>query len=494
MRKLIVIILLTLCSYSQATDTFLRYSAGSLVVVDGVIQVGAGSTGWTDTNDTLEAVWYMDDRQPILTIETSASNLTDTILVDGVAEDTSPRYSGIGRGFYFPQGGYVANTNVSDTLGASVTALSMWCWIELDASVIAGNWGVLDLGTLARSGAGMAIAHNASVWRFIIGGNFNSSPVATSTNRTFLAQCWDGTNSISYVNGSPVLTNSHPSAIDASSMSFNLGTYYTGAFRTKGEIDKPALYNRYVTPSEISALYAQGEADFTLDSVGSSGLVVAYEMTNDILRANSPFQEPFATGWGIWPTPSHANSPTFQVVFGTNSNGRVLKGATFDTTDDKLEATLLPTSPTTNDFIITDWIYFNDVSNGDIVGFAVNANDSAGMFMYNSKLYFRVRVGGSIEEVITANNMVTGQWYNVAGRYQHGGESSLWLNGVKESALFTNSATLAVQDVWEIGGGTAMKQGTVRYYQGTSDTNIIMDVLNNTAPPNGDIEIRRTQE
>jgi len=44
MRKLIVILFLGFCSYSQATDTYLRYSSGSLVVVDGVIQVGAAST------------------------------------------------------------------------------------------------------------------------------------------------------------------------------------------------------------------------------------------------------------------------------------------------------------------------------------------------------------------------------------------------------------------------------------------------------------------
>lgn len=505
--KRLLILFMFICGISHATDTFLRVENGKLVVVDGVIQTGAADVGWTDTSPYLKAIWYMDDLQPTPKLTTSTGNSTDTDMLPagGASETEAVKWNGLERGYYFPRVApdetYFSNTNVASAVGAAATNMAWGAWVKPAINVSQSSFftlGVLNGTTLGEFGL---ILRNADLWRSI-NNTWADTGINLTTNRQFLVYSWDGADAVVYLDGSPVYTNAFAGTLDGTGQPYNLGAFFSAGWEYKGDMNKPFFYSgTYLTASDVSDLYALGESGFNLDGIGTNGLVAYYPMTNNLIRINNKIDAGVYTkNANLFGSPTYANSPTMRTIAGTNSTGRVLYVADVDGVDDFFRNADMAVMPSpTNDAILSVWCYFNDTTDGHIAGW-VSGNKQFLLQMFSTKIYFSIGPDGSAPlQVISDATPSTGQWIHIAARYQHGGESSLWINNVKQADTETNSTAFDSISNFNAGGNGAgstvdMLLGTIRWYDGTADTSIITDIYNNTAPPNGDIEIRKEQE
>jgi len=269
MKKLITVILLIAIS-AGATSTYLRYSGGQLVVVDGVIQTGAGSSGWTDPNTAnLVAIYYMQETNGTTTYVDSWTN--DFNGTPQPSSSTGPTATNLGArvnggdeiaSVFDGTDDYISLPNLG--MGGT-NPFSVCCWMKSSYTATGTKtpwyWGVntaynksvLSINTLTSRSLYYAIK-NASVYT---GSGVWATNVWNHIAVTYSGGALSTTSLKIYVNGiqqSTTLSGSGtPNFTDSNYMIGNDGA--TSGRNFPGQLDGVRYYNKVLTSNEIFNAY-----------------------------------------------------------------------------------------------------------------------------------------------------------------------------------------------------------------------------------------------
>jgi hypothetical protein len=292
------------------------------------------------------------------------------------------------------------------------------------------------------------------------------SPVATSFNSSSNAWnhavlTYDGTTYKLYLNGNqtPDATYTHslyPKHATASGVVMALGARRTGgtsAGSFNGKLDQVRIFDRAISPTEVSTLYGE--------------TATVYTPTTDTLN----YQD---TITAYYKFDGNANDETTNYD-GTESNityefGRFGTAAVFNGTSSYVSLTDIPSSVSA-DISISAWINADTLS-GDrtivslrenrLIEISINSGYSAGQ-----RLEFKFYDGVSNKVINLNENLITvGNWHHVCLTAQAGGNMIAYFDGVAQGS------PLAIGNVYPAGQGDtigAYISGSGGFFDGKID-------------------------
>ena len=227
-----------------------------------------GDIGWAQLTNGLIGHWTFDEGSGTAVGDSSGQGNNGTLLNGVTGTWTTGNFGGA---LYFSgaAGSSATRVDIPDTTAlqnAFTTAITFAAWvrvddIHLDAPILdrEGNGGLYSFwfgafGITAESGAspgnfGVLLSSNGTSWTL----NDRHQGSITPATWVHLAATWDGSQVVSYLNGTPVGSPvSYSSSLNASTGSISLGSNFpfsTTAFL--GAVDDLYLYNRALTSSEI---------------------------------------------------------------------------------------------------------------------------------------------------------------------------------------------------------------------------------------------------
>ena len=296
-----------------------NYTYPNEIEVNGGLAKLKGSSLWNG----LQGYWKMDDVSGQIT-DSSGNNNNGTDIVGGIGYG----YSGkINNSINFKEGGVNGKVNITEQNSlAIIGAFSYGAWFKADsfsswAGIISRmrTWGHgynLQVGTTQRIACG--------------DGLYTNSDFMPVTGQWYHAVCvYDGSKMQLYVNGVKQ-TDEDTHAIDVGSDNLQLGVFYTRAGTSislpfDGVIDEAFVYNRALTPSEITELYNAGNGKeitqysngtFTISKTnGNSASAISqftnFQVTPGVLQGSLHFQlSTDGTHWKYWDGNTWTNAQT----------------------------------------------------------------------------------------------------------------------------------------------------------------------------------------
>jgi len=392
---------------AQIKNDYTSGMAGMGKAKEGVgAAIGDKSDKWM--TDGLVGYWKMDESSWGSVVDSSGNGNTGTKYGDATVAAGKFGNGGIFDG----SGDYVEKTSpVSQPTGNSPTTIS--AWIKIDSGGISELKIVSFFGTDSGGPSGYGIAVNSS-YKAVAAGPSNTGLVTGNTTLNvnqwyFVTGVYNGTTNKIYVNGA------EDGSVNYSSMNFSSGVMRVGAWASynstynwKGGLDDVRIYNRALSPSEVSQLYNWAPGPlyyYSLDE--NTGTTSVNDMSGN---SNS------ATMTGTW-----TNSQWVPGKFGSALN--------FNGSNDYLDTPAFDfLGQSTAQFTIEAWVKPRQVG-GDIFH---NRNDSTGwstsLLGYKSgKLNFYV-YGSSY--LASPNNTSANAWTHVAASRDSSGNLKLYENGI----------------------------------------------------------------
>lgn len=159
----------------------------------------------------------------------------------------------------YPSNSYSASFDGNDYITGTVSGLnslsafSTSCWFRYQGS-LGGNTHIM----LSGAGTWYVWLRNTTTIQYASqGSNVKDFTISTINNSTWyhLATVHNGTNATLYFNGNNLGTKAVNSVPSTAGNSFNIGRFTSGGYFWNGYLDEVALYNRAITPSEVSNIY-----------------------------------------------------------------------------------------------------------------------------------------------------------------------------------------------------------------------------------------------
>lgn len=362
----------------------------------------SASFGQTDPKNSLTnglvAYWKMDD-----TSWTDSSGNTNTGTTSGGTTTAAGKF-GLAASFDGTDD-YISVAN-STSLAMS-SSITMSAWVKPTATD-----STRDIFAKQNSGDYWMLRINSGEWQCIVnsGGDF-SDPGSVITNSTAaVASTWqhvactfDGKTVAIYVNGELKRTNSYTGSISTNSGGLRIGVNGSSNQDFSGSIDEARLYNRALSPSEITHLYEFSPgpiAYYTFDEgTGSSALDTSGNGYN-----------------GSW------------VGTGTHyASGKIGKAATFNGTDDYINVTASGANVSSQYGSVSMWVYPQNTGAYDFFAAGTGGNDfrmTPGNNLYGFFISAEYRVSYGTDPPSNTWTYVTLTWDQTNG-------SILYYNGVK---------------------------------------------------------------
>jgi len=226
-----------------------------------IVLIGTGSA-WADLADGLIAHWMLDETSGTTAEDSAGGN--DGTLVNGPVWTTGQ----IGGALSFD--GNNDSINVPDNDDFTSNVGTVCAWIKLS------GWGENNYGRIAQHLTGLVKSGNAKGFDWNVRGSthniafglyngssystIGSAPDSVSLDKWYhVAVVWDGTNVITYIDGSQSGTPVPQTIVPANpSTNLLIGTNNAGNYNFNGKIDDVRIYDRALTADQIEQLYEPG--------------------------------------------------------------------------------------------------------------------------------------------------------------------------------------------------------------------------------------------
>lgn len=154
------------------------------------------------------------------------------------------------------------NTIVSMPAASITEAISVFVWFEPSANQ--QNMGLVTKGNLGDTQGDWALCYNWQGFNQIMVRMNNdtkslSGPILPTTGRQLIGFTYDRTNLKIFVNGEQVATTPYTAAINNTSSTMWLGTYYNTINNPQGVLGPVSIFDRALTALEISDMWNEGE-------------------------------------------------------------------------------------------------------------------------------------------------------------------------------------------------------------------------------------------
>ncbi|MDO8619660.1 MAG: DUF2341 domain-containing protein [Candidatus Daviesbacteria bacterium] len=398
---------------------------------------GAGTTLGATTQDYLSnglvGYWKMDESSGNAADSSGNSN-TGTWNGTGASHYSAGKF---GNGGGFNGTDDYATGTLSSSLQPTRITISLW-W---QAQSTGSNQYIIDTNG-DNSNYGYTIQTNANITGYYVTlGGVASDQL---TNYTFTAGNWyhfiatyDGSSIITYINGarqSSFSISSSPN-ITYSGGAFNIGRNNNNSYFIKGILDEIRVYNRALSPKEVSDLYNW-----------APGPVGYWRMDDKVAGASKTITD--VSGNGNNGTTYSANGTGMDCV---KSPGKYGGGCEFDGVDDYVD-TGSGASLTlgVSDFTLEAWVKTSKTTGNQVVFKKRNGGNWYTLYIVPSG---RAKLELTADDRNTAatGNIADGTWHHIAiTRNYSGNSSTIYIDGASVASTkvgtmqidVTNAATL----------------------------------------------------
>jgi len=277
--------------------------------------------------------------------------------------------------------------------------------------------------------------------------------IVTSANSVISANTWyhvvwtgETNNLILYVNGSSVATGSTwNGTYYHSNAGCRIGSKSGPSFYFNGKIDQTRIFQKYLSSSEVSTLYAETvetvesldplseDTTDTLQVLGDSSCIATYRFENDETDLSGNYN---GTGTAI-----------------QYAAGRYGQAASFNGSGSIVDVSSISSFPSGNaSRTISFWMYSDSYANGGILAYGTASSNQAFAFYISSSQLIMTfyLVNANINYALS-----TGQWYHVVATHD-GTTFKAYINGSQE---YSDTRTLNT-------GTTAFRIGGVPWNNG----------------------------
>ena len=475
-------------SYSVTTGALPTGLALTGADIDGSVPSPAGETTYNfsvtasddenqeSTERAFNIVVYLQVTNTVSSVDPFGdSSAIRFYQLDGNTVDLAGNYDGVSRGIsyvdgVFGQGAYFSsNGNINSGYSPS-GSFSISGWQKQDASGYDfcntqnsnGDQGIIFRGF--RSGT------VAFIDKYGGGNNYAVHSVNVSQNNSwhhFVLSFTNNNNCKIYMDG--VLIMNFNSALSqfvhSTTLDFGEGDY-TSQDPTGISLDQIRIFNRAITPLEVSSLYEErtvvcgGQAD-TLDILGDNSCIATYQLdgnANDLSGNYSGTPTDVSYGVGEFDLAGVFNGSNSGINLPSSLNTSVIDA--------------------TGAFSISMWINANDVNtiqylfcsnNSNNVDLGINSNgQGVGKIVW-------VIYNTSYSYLVSTATITINTWYNIAVTYNNG-SSELFINGVSQG---TSIKTLLESSI-EPTLGYRNTGGSVRFNGSIDQVRIFNKALNST--------------
>jgi len=250
------------------------------------------------------ALLRMNEGSGNTTYDESAYKNNGTCVYRGTYRNCNWTVGRSGTGIYFEAGG---STYSYVSLGApaslnTIGAFAVSAWVNFED--YGADRDIYSKGYLYSAAHGIDLRrYNNDHLRFIVGNGASITAIDSDGNLT--ANTWhhvvgvfNGTHTMQYVDGvkqATMGTVSAPVAFEADTTSYLGG--YTGWF--KGSIDEVAIYNRSISPNEVTDIYNYGKAKHIDWTTGKSGSGLQFDGVNDYVQFSATENLKLSTGGSV---------------------------------------------------------------------------------------------------------------------------------------------------------------------------------------------------
>ena len=343
--------------------------------------------------------------------------------------------------------------NVGNTDSLKITSdLTISAWIK---TAVAGK-AIITKGNWTNNDGYLFFIGGDSTLRLYIDDGVNPSGGAVSPG-TVTDNVWHHvvgvytpSNSIKlYIDGALVATSTSgiPASIANTGFPFRIGSNGSGAVNFGGSIDEPRIYNRALSPKEVSDLY-----NYAPGPVGYWNMDDATGTTAKDLSGNG--NDGTLTGGPTW------------------AQGKFGKAASLGTSSPYINVPNSSSLNITNAITIEAWVKFNSIGGGTYGYNEVLAKVGSSTYQYDfgirSATRWRFGFGNSTSEVSNLPALSTNQWYHLTGVSSVNGVHKYYVNGVEVASATPATSVTSVSDDMRIGHANSSGFGT-NYFDGIID-------------------------
>ncbi len=368
-------------------------------------------------------------------LQDSSGNSNDGTAVGGASSTTIGKFGNAGT--FDGTNDYVTMTS-SSSLNPT-TGITMSAWVKRNSTgtrqIFLGKGDALSNATTQYW-----LELNASNQIYAYVSNGTTSTASTFTDLTItdtttwhnIIATWDGTSVKAYLDGkqSSITDTAVTGSLNTSSTNFSIGRVGTlNSFYFNGSIDETRIYNRALSPAEVSQIYnfAPGPiAQWNFEEGSGTTL-------ND--TSGNGFNGTLTNG-PAWSRGKYGKGLDFD---GSNDYVTVADYANLSSTTKTLEAWVKMDSLGTDDLL---------VGKGAEEWFGYNANAAIGCAA--SKFGFAIFNGTAWACASSTTTPATGVWYHLTGTYD-GTNIRLYINGVLEGGPTAQTNPVDTVNAFNIG-------------------------------------------
>ena len=430
-------------SVSQAT---LDYNFGLSGSTEGSeASFGGKSQKWM--SDGLVGYWKMDESSWGSVVDSSGNGNNGTAY-NGATIDAGKFGNG---GSFDGNDDYVQTSGAPSLTGQNQMSVGAWIYdigFSDESIHFIVNGQDNNFQFWWNAGNGLCLQVRTSAWNGCTGG------VAPSTGQwVYVFSTYDGKNIKNYINGQLMNTIEQNGEISTNTPigAFTIGNYNSpsSSYAFRGRIDDLRVYNRALSPQEVSDLYNYAPGPVGYWKMDEKSGSYAYDTS------------------GNGNTGTLTNSPTW-------NNGKIGGGIKFDGSDDYIEKTSFSgIDNTTNSHTWEAWIKTgSDVSTYRVFlalgagGDTINTGDvrvqgnNIDAYWHGSSHVF----GG----ILGTTTLATDTWYHVAVIFADGSYPILYINGISEGST-TGTAQSFAGSSWKFRAGSTLYSDGAATYNGSID-------------------------
>ena len=463
-----IIALLLIATPLMAGDYWVHPS-GYFPHTDGVFSRSTGGAPvsyWTDPYITNAVVaFYLQEPTTAMEFESTGVDSSDITLF--------PNYNPVGgynpiwwydKGYYWRDGNaaYMVITNAIADLPSAFSNVTITGWVQINK--LSENAGVINLATKAGAYPEFGIDFATSKWRLNINQqNVERAYTFTTAQQVFVALTYDGVTGRFYENGTEVTNWAYASSLATNGLSFNVNVYWDWTYINTMWCRDARLYGSTLSEGQVSNLY---------NNIDVTNNLLCKVQAEDKMYVHNSTSNRIA----LYPA-SYTNQPS-RIAVGTNQFSDVQyahhinAGQKYFVSFGNVYNIYLPNIdnytnntivPRTNDFTVDCWARFKSFQNNDMhfleVGEQGVAN-SGGWTLYVEQSSAGTNLGWWVEgnndawtNIYSDAGMLTNQWYHCRVIRDYGVEDSMWIDGVKQAHVATESLDIGMVDSSKISMG-----------------------------------------
>ncbi len=426
----------------------------------------------------LVAHWTFEEGTGTATSDKTGNGNTGTLT-------NGPTWSAgkFGKGLSFDGSDDYVNVGANEAIN-SAGSFTLSAWINPTSFADYRTILVEGVGGGYSSGYRMLIDTNAKLTCQTGDSNASTQPSSASISVgvwSHVSCVWNGTNKTWYINGAQDSTSAATYNRDVSPAAYIGRSTTASNYPFYGSIDDVRIYNRALSAQEVSNLYnSSGEALGILNRAHrdtlTSGLVGYWSFDGPTMTTATSSD---SSGQGNHGTLTGGPTRTIGVL------GQAMK---FDGTDDHVSLGNTITGLEGTHTSVSSWIkldpafadrgeIFNASTNGSSgngIDFAVLADKHVRFYNYNAS-------GGYLD---SSTILSTNIWYHLVGVYEQDTSLKIYINGVQDATMGTNSANSGLGSTYAIGKsillGTPFKGSIdeVRLYNRTLTAGEVLQLYN----------------